>query len=66
MTSAGNPIYQNDLNGTTIDGMVILANSFTVRLTRRFTFNAGWTLIKSTNKDMPSMNSFMIGSKLPF
>jgi len=57
---------QNQLKGTQIDGMVILANSFTVRLTRRFTFNAGWTLIKSTNKDMPSMNSFMIGSKLPF
>lgn len=57
---------QNQLKGTQIDGMVILANSFTVRLTRRFTFNVGWTLIKSTNKDMPSMNSFMIGSKLPF
>jgi len=66
MTSRGNPIYQNDLKGTKIGGMGILANSFTLRLTRRFTVNAGWTLIKGTDKNMPLMNSFMIGSKLPF
>mgnify|MGYP000117563490 FL=1 len=57
---------QNDLKGTTIGGMTILANSFTIRLTRRFTINTGWTIIKSTVKGMPIINSFMIGSKLPF
>jgi len=57
---------RNMLKGTEIDGMGILANSFTVQLTNRFSFNLGWTLIKSTNPLIPSMNSFMIGSKLPF
>ena len=57
---------QNDLKGTTIGGMGILANSFTLRLTRRFTINTGWTVIKSTMNGMPLINSFMIGSKLPF
>ena len=66
MTLSGNPLFENNLKGTKIGGMGILANSFTLRLTRRFTINAGWTLIKGTDKRMPLMNSFMIGSKLPF
>jgi len=57
---------KNDLYNTRIHGMAILANSFAVKVTRRFAFNIGWTIIKSTNSDMPFMNSFMIGSKLPF
>ena len=57
---------KNMLKGKEIDGMAIMANSFTVQLTRRFSFNVGWTLIKSTNPIIPTMNSFMIGSKLPF
>ena len=57
---------KNMLKGTEIDGMGILANSFTVQLTNRFSFNIGWTAIKSTNPIIPLINSFMIGSKLPF
>lgn len=56
----------NELRGQTIDGMVILSNSFTIQLTRRFSFNTGWTLVKSTNPEFPMINSFMIGAKLPF
>jgi type II secretory pathway pseudopilin PulG len=51
---------------TTSDAMVILANSWTYRLTKRFTFNFGYTAIKSTNPIIPLINSFMIGSKIPF
>ena len=56
----------NQLRGTQIDGMVILANSFTIQLTRRFSFNAGVTFIKSTNPLIPMIKSFAIGTKLPF
>lgn len=48
------------------DAMFILANSFTYRLTKRFTVNFGYTAIKSTNPLIPLISSFMIGSKLPF
>jgi hypothetical protein len=48
------------------DAMFILANSFTYKLTRRFTFNFGYTAIKSTNPLLPLISSFTIGSKLPF
>ena len=57
---------QNQLKGTRIDGMVILANSFTLQLTRRFSVNVGATFIKSTNPIIPLIKSFMIGTKLPF
>lgn len=57
---------QNQLRGTEIDGMVILANSFTLQLTRRFSVNVGATFIKSTNPIIPLIKSFMIGTKLPF
>jgi hypothetical protein len=50
----------------TNDAMFILANSFTYRLTKRFTFNFGYTGIKSTNPLRPLISSFTIGSKLPF
>lgn len=48
------------------DAMFILANSFTYRITKSFTINFGYTAIKSTNPLIPLINSFMIGSKLPF
>ena len=57
---------QNQLKGTRIDGMVILANSFTLQLTKRFSVNVGATFIKSTNPIIPLIKSFMIGTKLPF
>ena len=43
----------------------ILANSFTVNVTKTFSFNVGWTIIYSSNEFVPIMNSFMIGSKIP-
>ena len=60
---------QNDIllpSTVSNDAMFILANSFTYRLTKRFTFNFGYTVIKSTNPLIPLINSFMIGAKLPF
>ena len=57
--------FKNQLKGTEIGGMGIIANSFTVQLTQRFSFNIGWTAIKSTNPQIPLINSFMIGSKIP-
>jgi hypothetical protein len=48
------------------DFIGILANSFTIQLTKSFSFNAGWTIIYSSNEFVPIMNSFMIGAKLPF
>ena len=57
---------RNQLRGGTIHGMAILSNSFTMRLTQRFTVNGAWTLIKSTDNQIPTLNSFMIGAKLPF
>lgn len=57
---------RNQLRGTRIHGMMILANSFTIQLTRRFSFNAGATFIKSTDPNIPLIKSFMIGAKLPF
>lgn len=62
----GDLTAQNQLRGTTIGGIAILSNSFTIRLTRRFSFNTGWTLIKFTDPIIPTLNSFMIGAKLPF
>ena len=51
---------------TNNDVMGILANSFTVQFTERFSINLGWTIIASSNEFVPIMNSFMIGSKIPF
>ena len=51
---------------TSKDVIGILANSFTIQLTKSFSFNAGWTIIYSSNEFVPIMNSFMIGAKLPF
>jgi hypothetical protein len=48
------------------DLMVIVANPFTIQLTNRFSFNVGWTVIMSTSEYLPMLNSFMIGSKIPF
>ena len=51
---------------TNSDVMGILSNSFTVQFTKRFSLNLGWTVIASTNEFLPIMNSFMVGSKIPF
>jgi hypothetical protein len=56
-----------DAFGTVSNDFIgILANSFTIQLTKSFSFNAGWTIIYSSNEFVPIMNSFMIGAKLPF
>ena len=65
----GNPFgvsVKNEMKGSRIHFMGIMANSFTVQLTKRFSFNAGWTIIKGSDPNLPIMHSFMIGSKLPF
>jgi len=65
----GNPFgvsVRNDMKGSRIHFMGIMANSFTVQLTKRFSFNVGWTIIKGSDPNLPMMHSFMIGSKLPF
>lgn len=71
LIAAQNPLtvispFKGDSVSVSKDFMAILANSFTVQLTRRFSFNVGWTIIYSTNEFVPLLNSFMIGSKLPF
>jgi hypothetical protein len=50
---------------TSKDQIYILANSYTVNLTKVFSLNLNWTIIYSTNEFVPIMNSFMIGSKIP-
>jgi hypothetical protein len=50
---------------TSRDQIYILANSYTVKITNKFSVNVNWTIIASTNEFMPIMNSFMIGSKIP-
>lgn len=57
---------KKDLAIISKDFIGILSNSFTVYLTRRFSFNLGWSIVYNTNKFVPIINSFMIGSKLPF
>jgi len=57
---------KNEMEGSRIHFMGIMANSFTVQLTKRFSFNAGWTIIKGSDPNLPMMHSFMFGSKLPF
>jgi hypothetical protein len=59
-------VVNNPFSTVSKDFIGILSNSFTVQLTRRFSFNVGWTMIYSTNEFVPIMNAFMIGSKLPF
>ena len=56
----------NEFGTVSSDFIGILANSFTIQLTSKFSFNAGWTIIYSSNEFVPIMNSFMIGAKLPF
>lgn len=59
-------VVDNPFSTVSRDFIGILSNAFTVQLTRRFSFNVGWTMIYSTNEFVPIMNAFMIGSKLPF
>ena len=59
-------VVDNSSSNISKDFIGILANTFNVQLTKRFSFNVGWTVIYSTNEFVPIMNSFMIGSKLPF
>lgn len=56
---------KNTLRGTKIPFMGVLSNSFNVQVTKKFSFNVGWTMIKSSDPTFPVLNSFMIGSKIP-
>ena len=48
------------------DTIMILANSFNTQITNKFSVNFSWTIIRSSNEFVPIMNSFMVGSKIPF
>jgi len=48
------------------DIMIIGGPNFTYKLTQRFGFNAGVTVIESTIKDFPTLKTFMIGGRLSF
>lgn len=48
------------------DVMIIGGPNFTYKLTQRFGFSAGVTVIESTIKDFPTLKTFMIGGRLSF
>lgn len=46
------------------DKMVILSNGIDYQISKKFRFNFNWTPIINTNKDIPMINMFMVGSKI--
>jgi hypothetical protein len=46
--------------------MFVSSNSFDFQLSRRFRANFNYTLIKGTDKNLPMLNSFVIGSKISY
>lgn len=46
------------------DKMVVLSNGIDYQISKRFRFNFNWTPILNTNKDIPMINMFMVGSKI--
>jgi hypothetical protein len=46
------------------DKMFVLSNGIDYQISRRFRFNFNWTPIINTNKDIPMINMFMVGSKI--
>jgi hypothetical protein len=64
---ATSPIgYLSSIGETYIsrDKMVILSNGIDYQLSKKFRFNINWTPIINTNRDIPMINMFMIGSKI--
>lgn len=46
------------------DKMVVLSNGIDYQISKKFRFNFNWTPIINTNRDIPMINMFMIGSKI--
>lgn len=46
------------------DKMVVLSNGIDYQISKKFRFNFNWTPIINTNKDIPMINMFMVGSKI--
>lgn len=46
------------------DKMMVLSNGIDYQITKNFRFNFNWTPIINTNKDIPMINMFMVGSKI--
>lgn len=46
------------------DKMLVLSNGFDYQISKKFRFNFNWTPIVNTNKDIPMINMFIIGSKI--
>ena len=46
------------------DKMLVLSNGVDYQISKKFRFNFNWTPIVNTNKDIPMINMFIIGSKI--
>lgn len=46
------------------DKMFVLSNGFDYQISKRFRFNFNWTPIINTNRDIPMINMFIVGSKI--
>lgn len=46
------------------DKMLVLSNGIDYQISKKFRFNFNWTPIINTNKDIPMINIFIIGSKI--
>jgi hypothetical protein len=58
--------YLSSVSSTYIskDKMFVISNGIDYQISRRFKFNINWTPILNTNKDIPMINMFMVGSKI--
>jgi hypothetical protein len=46
------------------DKMLVLSNGIDYQISKKFRFNFNWTPIVNTNRDIPMINMFIIGSKI--
>jgi hypothetical protein len=51
---------------TNVNIIAVSSNSFDFMISRRFRANFNYTLIKGTDKNLPFLNSFVVGSKLSY
>jgi hypothetical protein len=58
--------YLSSVSSTYIskDKMFVISNGIDYQISRRFKFNINWTPILNTNRDIPMINMFMVGSKI--
>lgn len=66
---AGSPLYYSTTEKELIWNkhiMFVSSNSFDFQISNRFRANFNYTLIKGTDKNLPMLNSFVIGSKISY